>query len=303
MQPDVDAFKAKTAALNNDFVNDVTKRYLQVLYSQAAAFNTMAKFSKPAQPQFMFKVFQEASEHVETVKRDRKSPLNHVNCISEAILMFQFGAFLNTGALCENLPELYEQIKYPGNKILLTKVEQDIDWLNALLKLASSIKAFVLEQCNKVLVWSGKEDSAGAEAYFAGLTIPDKLDGFSSAPGAGTAAASSTPAPSAPAQSASGSDAVAGEFAASVASLVADLKAKAGALENASATKVTESIEEAINLTTALLKTMATHKKPADLAFCTTACKFGQMNDEAEDLFKSDRKSPVNVMKVAQAGA
>lgn len=89
----------------------------------------MAKFKKPAQPQFMFRLISEANEHFETVKRDRKSPINHVNCMAEAIGMLQFTAFATTAALCENLPELYEQIKYPGNKILLTKVEADVAWV------------------------------------------------------------------------------------------------------------------------------------------------------------------------------
>lgn len=187
----------------------------------------------------------------------------------------------------------------------MAKVEKDVEWIKALLALGTALKTFVLDSADKILEWTGKDEASGAQAYFESLTSTDKLDGFASVPG-GAAGASSAPASggasgsSAPAGNA---DAIAAEFMSAVQGPLSDLKAKAAALENNSVTQVSASVEEAMNATGALIKAMATYKKPANLDFCGNGSKFATMAEEADSLFKKDRKCPANVMKVAQAGA
>ena len=124
--------------------------------------NTKAKFKQPADIQFIFNRLQKAIEHVEIVKRDRKAPFNIINSISEALNLLQFQGFVDAGSLVANIPDLFAQIKYPGDKILRTEVEKDVAWIKSLLSLAEVLMKYVIENSEKVLKWSGSEDGAGA---------------------------------------------------------------------------------------------------------------------------------------------
>ena len=44
----------------------------------------MARFQKPADVQFLFAPMRAAGEAGDKVKRDRKSPINHVNVLIDA---------------------------------------------------------------------------------------------------------------------------------------------------------------------------------------------------------------------------
>lgn len=85
MTPLIDVLKAKTDETGNDYVKDISNRFLQLVYMQGATLNTMAKFSKPADTQFLFELYKQAMENNEKLKRDRKSPINHLGCIDAAL--------------------------------------------------------------------------------------------------------------------------------------------------------------------------------------------------------------------------
>ena len=51
---------------------------------QGQVLNTMARFSKPADVQFLFAPLRASFEAGEKVKRDRKSPINHVSVLLDA---------------------------------------------------------------------------------------------------------------------------------------------------------------------------------------------------------------------------
>ena len=52
----------------------------------------------------------------------------------------------------------------------------------------------------------------------------------------------------------------------------------------------------------ALLSTMASFRKPSDMAFCTTGSAIVQMVNTVEEAGKKDRKASLDVMKVLQDG-
>ena len=94
--------------------------------------------------------------------------------------------------------------------------------------------------------------------------------------GAGAASATSAAKPSGPA------GALAGEFLALTTPLLDDLKVKAAAVGNATVTQGTDFYLEAMKLQGALLSTMASFRKPADLAFVSTGSPVVQMMQTVE---------------------
>ena len=84
VSPAIAELKAKTAALGNQYVTDMTATFLQLVHSQGQTLTTMAKFKKPADVQFLFSLLRASGEAGEKVKRDRKSPINHVNVLMDS---------------------------------------------------------------------------------------------------------------------------------------------------------------------------------------------------------------------------
>ena len=168
------------------------------------------------------------------------------------------------------------------------------------MALCAAIKEFVLENCTKVNKWYGSEDGSGAEAYFTGATTPDKLNDFSSLEGG--ASTSSAPTQSATPKPAGASGALAGELLAATKPHLEALKAAAAVIANATLTQATDFYCEAMELQGALLSTMASFRKPADIAFLTSGSKVVQMMNTAEEAGKKDRKSPMDLMKVVVDG-
>lgn len=80
------------------------------------------------------------------------------------------------------------------------------------------------------------------------------------------------------------------------------LKAAAAATGNEAHVTATALYGEAMEIQYALLRTMASFRKPKDLAFCLGGCKLGQFGDQVEQLGRKDRKSDRDMMKVLQDG-
>lgn len=83
---------------------------------------------------------------------------------------------------------------------------------------------------------------------------------------------------------------------------VDELKAAAQTIGNASVIQATADIAEAVQINGALLQTMAAFKTPADKKFCTTESAIVQLMQRTENSSKTDRKSPMDVMKVCTDG-
>lgn len=69
--------------------------FYQVVIAQGHVLNTMATFKKPADTQFLFAPTVAALEAGEAIKKDRKSPINHVKIIMESYSLFNWSAFEN----------------------------------------------------------------------------------------------------------------------------------------------------------------------------------------------------------------
>lgn len=179
---------------------------------QGQVFNTMSMFKKPANIQFLFKHLQEAFEAGEKMKKDRKSPINHVNVATDSFQLLQYPAFEDTKTLMDNINEFLDMIPFNGNKILQKSVEKDTEWYQSIFALCTSIRNFIKENFDKVNKWSGSDD--GAQVYFESATTLDKLNDFSSLESGGPASAG--PAASASsgstAASSSAGDAIGDEF-------------------------------------------------------------------------------------------
>ena len=76
------------------------------------------------------------------------------------------------------------------------------------------------------------------------------------------------------------------------------LKTCAGKLGNATAAAGTDRFIDAVKMQCALLTTMATFRKPKDIAFCTTGSKIVEWQQQTEAEGRKDRKSPLDIMKV-----
>jgi len=68
----------------------------------------MSRFKKPADVQFIFAPLRASYEKGETVKRDRKSPINHVTVLMDAQQLLQFPAFEENKALVDTIGEFYD---------------------------------------------------------------------------------------------------------------------------------------------------------------------------------------------------
>ena len=65
-------------------MTDMTGTFLELVIMQGQVLTTMDRFSKPADVQFLFAPLRAAYEAGEKVKRDRKSPVNHVSVLLDA---------------------------------------------------------------------------------------------------------------------------------------------------------------------------------------------------------------------------
>lgn len=109
----------------------------------------------------------------------------------DGVLMFDFSHYEDKEALKETIKETCGQIDFYGNKVL--KLEKDLDtkWYQSFKELNDHILAFVLSNSSVVSQWRGKEDPAGAEAFFNEL-LESAMAG--QMPTDGSAPASSAPA-------------------------------------------------------------------------------------------------------------
>ncbi len=127
-------------------------------------------------------------------------------------------------------------------------------WYQALMALNSAIKEFICENCNE-LVWSGKEDSTGAEAYFASVTSPDQLTDFAISSGSGAPASGASA--SAKPVAAGANSAEADALASALQGPLAAFKTAAAAVGNDSAFQACQWFAEAMNDQVVLVRTMA----------------------------------------------
>jgi len=120
----------------------------------------MSIYKKPEDVQFLFKQLQEAFAVGETIKKDRKSPINHVNVIMDSFNLLQYPAFEETKSLMSNMDEYLDMIPFNGNKIMSKGEAKDCEWYQAIFAVSTSIKGFIKENFDKVNKWTGSQDGA-----------------------------------------------------------------------------------------------------------------------------------------------
>ena len=125
----------------------MTGTFIKLVILQGQVITTMARFQKPADVQFLFAPIRASGEAGEKVKRDRKSPINHVNVLIDAQSLFSYPNLEESKALVDTTTEFYDMLPFNGNKILKTNVEKDIEWYQAMMALCGAIKEFILENC------------------------------------------------------------------------------------------------------------------------------------------------------------
>ena len=293
----IDALRAKTTELGNQYVTDLTERYLQLVVMQGQTLTTMSRFQKPDNIQFLFKPIGEALQTVEAVGKDRKSPINMVKVVGDSVNLLQYPAFEETKALIDNVNEFFDMIPFNGNKILKADKAPEVAWYQALQALNTAIKEFLLENFDKVNKWYGQEDCSGAEAYFTGATTPDLLNDFSSLEG-GSGGAAPPKSAAKPAATGGAGEAIGNEYAAAIKAELDTFVAKGSAFENDTVKSAVQKHQKAFAIQVALLKAMGSFKRPADITFATTASPIVPWIQETDESIRKDRKSPMDLMKV-----
>lgn len=154
----------------------------------------MAKFQQPADGAFMASKNNEMVNAASLVKqKDFKSPPNHMQTVIDGMQMFAY-PFFQGDALKESIKDFFEQISFYGNKVLKMDKELDSKWYSAFRTTNEAILSFVLMNMAKVSVWTGKEDAAGAQAYFESIA-EQCMSGQVPSAGGATATAPATSAP------------------------------------------------------------------------------------------------------------
>jgi len=260
----VKAVKEAAAALNIPQVTTVTDQFTEVVYIQVATLLTLAKFKKPADFMFLLNPGKAAHEAGDLVHRkDFKAPPNHLKAVVDGYQLFQWPFYPSQDELRDNVKEFFGQIPFYGNKVIKLEKEADTKWYTAYLDLAQSVHDFLVERCDGIQDWTGKEDAAGAEAYF-NETVEAVKGG--NLPSGTVGAAGGAPAKAAAAP-AGGKDKEAREYNKTIAPLVAALKASATALNIPQVTLASTQFIEVAEQQSAVLQTLGKFKKPENISF------------------------------------
>lgn len=129
---------------------------------------TLQTFKKPADFSFLIEKARTHQGEVEKVKQtDRKSPMNNMASLQESLQIYYWAMNPNPGALKDFLDEALGQTLFWANKTRKKGSEADVAWIDALIAVMEAIKAFLMERLGDILTWRGKQDAAGAAAFFA----------------------------------------------------------------------------------------------------------------------------------------
>lgn len=163
---------------------------------------TMSKFAQPADFSFLCAKMNEYSAAAALVKqKDFKSPPNHMQTVIDGFQLFTYVGYPEAAVLKEVVKDFHDQVAFYGNKVLKMDKDLDTKWYNCFKELCGAFHSFVLKNSSNIAVWRGKEDAAGAEAYF--NSIADacmKGEAPSSGAPAQAAPAQASPAQATPAQ-------------------------------------------------------------------------------------------------------
>mmetsp|Transcript_6519 Transcript_6519/g.4648 ORF Transcript_6519/g.4648 Transcript_6519/m.4648 type:complete len:106 (+) Transcript_6519:289-606(+) len=99
----------------------------------------MQKCKKPADFSFVTASIQAYAADAANVKqKDRKSPVNHMQCIVDGYdMLFWFG-FGSAAEMEEGFKERYDGIYFYGNKVLKLDKEKDSAWFTAYSEVAKA---------------------------------------------------------------------------------------------------------------------------------------------------------------------
>ena len=165
----VTAVKAAAGALGVAQVIKATDQFVAMVGFQSALLSTMGKFKKPADNNFLKNPYVALAQDLNQVKdRDMKAPVNHMKAICDAVSMFFWFSAAGQDDCVDYVKEFHGQIFFWSNKILKDNKENDIKWTNAFTDLATALKDFIVARAETILEWTGKEDGAGAAAFYEG---------------------------------------------------------------------------------------------------------------------------------------
>jgi hypothetical protein len=152
-------------------------------------------------------------------------------------------------------------------------MDKDLDakWYNAFRATNEAILSFVLMNMTKVSVWSGKEDAAGAQAFFESIA-ESAMSG--QVPSAGGASAPSTPVQAAPTQAAptqtsNAPASLSDHYRKDVLSFLEALKATTSALNIAQVSKAVDQFVGLAEEQCLILDLQTKFKKPTNMLLLT----------------------------------
>lgn len=155
----------KTAQPHADCVKIVTTMFIAACKNQEAVLATMCRFSKPAD----LAPFMQSTDPADAAfkKGGRKAPANHMKALIDAFQLFNWIQYDAVSELTESYPTFAQAVQFYGNKVLTAEKENDRPFIEALYKVATAVEGFVMSNAATVSKWTGKQDGAGAAAFYA----------------------------------------------------------------------------------------------------------------------------------------
>lgn len=92
-----------------------------------------------------------------------------MKAVVDGFQIFNWSQFPGQDELRDTISEFFGQIPFYGNKVLKLEKELDTAWYHAYFALAKAVTDFFIERCDGIAEWNGKDDAAGAEAFFKSL--------------------------------------------------------------------------------------------------------------------------------------
>ncbi len=81
--------------------------------------------------------------------------------VISGLQMFSY-PFYDDEAIKDVMTSHYEEVSFPGNKVLKLGKDLDSKWVSAFKDSCTAIHQFILKNLRTVNKWSGSEDQAGA---------------------------------------------------------------------------------------------------------------------------------------------
>lgn len=92
--------------------------------------------------------------------------MNPMKVLNDSFNMYSWNNTQGNDQCKDWLIEIESQILFNGNRIRKNGTEAEQAWFEAFLKLMTLIKDFITERAENICLWRGKQDGAGAAAFY-----------------------------------------------------------------------------------------------------------------------------------------